>query len=208
MADYGRMEVETGMAHIYGYPDPNAENVSHNEPGPMPRPTTTGTFGSGHTTGTGPGTGPAEHDYPGHGDVGKGVEREAGGYGADDGSGRPGTQNLEQQQPAIDQNNMEMGPSTDPRGGSLSPNRGPQRTGSGGGRSRTSQAGNDPRRGSLSPNRGPPQRAGSEGGLSQTSQAGNLTPVKQRVGRDFSPELPPRPQAQATDNDKRGQMYQ
>ena len=179
MADRGHMEAETGMSRIYGYPDPNTGNAFHNEPGRLPQSTTTGAFGSGHTTGTGPGTGLPDQDYYGRGDVGRGAGRDVSGYGADDGSGRPGAQNFEQQ-PAIDRN-MEMRPSTDPRGGG------------------------------LSPNRGPPQTAGPEGGWSPTSQAGTLTPVKQRVGRDFPPELPPRPQAtqlQAADNDQRGQMYQ
>ena len=176
MADRGRMETETGMAHIYGYADPNTGNVSHNEPGRIPQPTS-GIPGSGHTTATGPGTSLAEHDDDGRGDVGSGVGRQASGYGTtDDGSGRPGSaQNLEQQ-PTIDRN-PEMGPS------------------------------NDPRMGRLSPNRGPPN-AGPDAGWSPTSQAGGLTPSQQRVGRDFPPDLPPRPQGQAADNDQHGQMYQ
>jgi len=180
MTDRGRMEVETGMAHIYGYPDPNAANVLHNEPGRPPQPNT-GTFGGGRTTGTGPGTGymrTGENDYDsyGHGgDVKGGVRRGANGYGTDDGYGQPGAQNFERQHPAID-GNREMGP--DPSG-----------------------------RGGLSPNRGP-QNAGSEAGRPSTSQAGVLTPTQQKMKQDPPPELPPRPQAQAADNDQTTQMYQ
>jgi len=178
MADRGRMEVETGMARIYGHPDPNAGNAFHNEPSRLPQPTTTGTFGSSHTTGPGPGTGITEDDYYGPSGVGKDTGIEASGYGANDGGARPGPQTV-QQQPAIDRN-AETGPNPDPA------------------------------RGSLSPNRGPPRGASyGAGNRSPTSQAGTLNPVKQRVGQDFPPELPPRSQAQeATDNDQPGQMYQ
>lgn len=178
LADRGRMEVETGMARVYGYPDPNAANVLHNEPGRLPPSNTanTETFRSGHTTGADPGTGynpgtgytrTGENDYDYRGRDG-GVSSGAGGYGADDGYGQPGVQNFRNQQPAFDGN-----------------------TGMG----------------SLSPNRGP-QSAGPEGGSSSTSQAGALTPPQQRVKGDAPPELPPRPQGQATNNDQRAQMYQ
>ena len=169
MADRGRVETERGMAHIYGDPSPNQGRVFHNEPDRMPQPT----FGGSHTTGTGPGTGLAEQVYYGRGDVGRGSGKEAGGYGMPHDGG--GAQNLEQQ-PAIDRN-MEMGPNTDPRRGSLSPNR-------------------------------RHQSAGPGEGWSPTSQAEEITPAQQGVRRDFPPELPPRPQAQTTDNGQHGQIYQ
>jgi len=170
------MEVETGMARIYGYPDPNVGNISHNEPVRMPHPVT-GNPGSDHTTGTGPGTDyirTGENDYDHH-DRNGGAGRGAPGYGADDGYDQSGVRTFEDKQPAIDRN-TEAGP--DPSG-----------------------------RRSLSPNRGP-QSTGSEVGWTSKSQAGALTPIQQRMKRDFPPELPPRPQAQATDNDQHGQMYQ
>lgn len=178
IADRGRMQAETGMAHVYGYPDPNAGNDPHSKPGRMPQ-STTGTSGSGHTTGTGPGTGSprvGEDDYHGHdGRVDGGVRREAGGHGTDDGYGQPGVQHSEHQQPAIDRN-TEMGSGIDGRAG-------------------------------LSPARSP-QNASSEAGRSPVSQAGALTRAQEKTERDPPPELPPRPQAQATDNDQHGQMYQ
>ena len=172
------MEVETGMARVYGYPDPNAVNASHNEPGRMPQ-STNGTFGSGHATGTGPGTGYShveEDDYHGGGGgVDGGARSGVGGHGKDDGYGQPGVQHSEHQQPAIDRN-TEMGSGID-------------------GRAR------------LSSNHGP-QNAGSETGWPPTSQAGALTPSQEKIGRDFPPEVPPRPQGQATDSDQHGQVHQ
>ena len=193
------------MARIYGYPDPNAANVPHNEPGRPPQ-SNPGTFGNDHTTGTGPGKGYMrtgendDHSYGGSnndsyggsnndshggnnrdsygrgGDVHGGVGKGAGGYGTDGGYGQPGAQNLERQQPAIDGNrDSEMGP--DPSG-----------------------------RGSLSPNRSP-QNAVPEVGRSSMSQAGVLTPTQQRMKQD-PPELPPRAPAQAADNDQATQMHQ
>jgi len=176
IVDRGRMEVETGIARIHGYPDPHAGNVPHNEPGRMQMPhPTTGTSGSGHTTGTGPGgTGAGENDYDYHGrggDVDGGVGKGANEYGADDGYGRPGVRNTEGQQPGIDPS-TEMGP--------------------------------DPgRRGNLSPNRDPPHSVDSGAGPSSVLRAG--TPTQQKTRQDFpSEELPPRPQGQATDNDQHG----
>ena len=178
LVDRGRMEVETGMAHIYGYPDPHAANASRNEPGHLPQ-SNTGTFGNGHTAGTGPGTGymrTGKNDYDPHGrgyDVDGRAGGGPGGYGTDDEYGQPGAQNFERkQQPVID-GNRDMG--SDPSG-----------------------------RDGLSPNRGPPN-AGPEVSRSSMSLAGVLTPTQQRIKRDSPPELPPRPQAQATDNDH---MYQ
>ena len=126
------MEVERGMAHIYGDPDPNS-NVGQgfrDEPGRVPQ-SNAGTFGSDNTTGTGPGTGftrTGEHeDYGRRGGVDKGVGTETSGYGSDDKRSQSGVQNLEQR-PA--------------NGGSgLSPNRGPQNAGFEDGRSPMSQAG-------------------------------------------------------------------
>jgi len=176
MADRGRMEVETGMAHIYGYPDPNAANVLRNEPVRSPQ-STAGTFGSGHTTGTSTGTGytaTGENDYERGDDVGGGVERGTNRYRTDDEYGQPGGQNFERQQPAID-GNKEKGP--------------------------------DPSwRDDLSPNRGP-QNAESEVSQSSMSQIGVLTPTQQ-MKRGPPPELPPRAQAQATNDDHTTQMYQ
>jgi len=181
IADHGRMEVERGMARIYGYPDPNAANVLRNEPGRPPQPNTV-TPGSGHTTGTGPGAGymhTGEKDYESYGrssDGDSGVGRGTGGYGADDGYDQPGAQNFGRQQPAID-GDREMGP--DPSGSSgLSPNRGPQ------------NAGSEVRRSSMS------------------VRAVVLTPTQQMMKRDPPPELPPRPQARAADTDHTTQMYQ
>jgi len=182
MADRGRMEVERGMARIYGYPDPNATNAPPNEPDRPPQSNTV-TSGSGHTTGTGPGagymrTGEKDHEpYGRSSDVDGGVGRGTGGYGADDGYDQSGAQNFERQQPAID-GDREMGP--DPSGsGGFYPNRGPQ------------NAGSEARRSSIS------------------VQAAVLTPTQQTMKRDPPPELPPRPQARATDTDQTtSQMYQ
>ena len=181
MADRGRMEVETGMAHIYGYPDPNAANVLRNEPGRSPQ-SNAGTFGSGHTAGTSTGTGytgTGENDYDSYergDDVGGGVGRGTNRYRADDEYGPPGGHNFERQQPAID-GNKEMGP--------------------------------DPSwRGDLSPNRGP-RNAESEASQSSMSQTEVLTPTQQMMKRGPPPELPPRAQVQATNNDHdTTQMYQ
>ena len=235
MADRGRMQVETGMARIFGDPDPHAGNVPHNEPGRVPQ-STAGTFGSNHTTGTGPGTGftsTVEHNHYGRGNgVGNGVGRGASGRGTDDEYGQPGAQNLEQQ-PAIDRN-TEMGPGAGGRG-ALSPNRRPQDADPEEVQSSTSQAGGTDNgygqpaaqnfeqqpaidrntemgpgaggKGALSPNRRP-QDADPEEVQSSTSQAGALTPAQQRMGRDFPPEVPPRPQAQPLNHDQREQMYQ
>ena len=180
IADRGRMEVETGMAHIYGYPDPNAANALHNEPG-RPSQSNTGAFGGGHTTATGPGAGytrTVENDYDSYrrgGDVDGGVGRGTGGYGADDGYGQPGAQNFEHRQTTID-GKREMGP--DPSG-----------------------------RGGLVPNRGP-QNAGPEAGRPSMPQPEVVAPTQQKMKRDPPPELTPRAQAQATDNDQTAQMYQ
>jgi len=178
IADRGRMEAETGMARVYGYPDPNATNVLHNEHGHPPQ-TNAGILGNGHTTGSGPGTGyprPGESDYDRGGGVDGGVGRRDGAYGTDDGYGQPGVQNTEYQQPTIDGN---TGMEPDPKG---------LKTG-------------------LSPNRGP-ENTGSEAGWSIMSQDGALTPTQQRIKRDFPPELPLRPQAQAANNDQTTQMHQ
>ena len=260
MADRGRMEAETGMAHIYGYPDPNAENVSHNEPGRLPKSTTTGTPGNGHTTGTEPGTGVTEDDYRGPGGVRKDTGRETTGYGAGDGSGLPGG------------HTTKTGPGTgitedDYRGpGGMGTGRGSNGYGaddgsgrpgghttgtkigttegdhhgpSGVGRDTGREASGygvgdgsgrpgaqnleqqpaidrntemdpsaDPTRPGLSPNRGPPRGASYGAANPPTSQAGTLTPAEQKVERDSPPELPPRPEAQAADNDQRGQINQ
>jgi len=232
IADRGRMETERGMARIYGYPDPNAANAIRNEHSHLPQPTT-GTLGKGHTTGTGPGRDYVHNgkdDYYGRGGgVDGGVRRGAGGYGADDGYGQPGVQTVERQPPAIDRNAVTGPdrPEIDERG-RLSPNRGPQNVGSEAGRSSMPQAsaftpthrvddgygqpgvqnverqqptidrnavtGPDrpeiDERDRLSPNRSP-QNVGSE-----------------RIKRDFPPELPSRPQAQAAGDDQQGQVYQ
>lgn len=173
LAERGRMEAETGMAHIYGDPDPNMGKPFHEGPGRMPYPTT-GAPRTGHTSETGPGMGPTLTGQ--RGDVDGRTVRGGSGYGTDDRVGpSSGVQNVEQQ-PAIDRNTERVGPNTG--GGSLSPNRGPPNT-------------------------------GSEVGWSSTSQAGALTPNQQRMERDFPPDLPPRPQAQLTENNQRsGQMYQ
>ena len=134
IADRGRMEAETGMAHIHGYPDSNAANALHNERGHPPQ-TNAGIPGNGHTTGSGPGG--SDHDrYGGGGGVDGGVGRRADGYGPDD---QPASQNLEHQQPAIDGN---TGAGPDPSGKSgPSPNRGPENVGSEAGWSSMSQDG-------------------------------------------------------------------
>ena len=137
------MEVERGMAHIYGDPDPNANAGQgfRDEPGRVPQ-SNAGTFGSDNTTGTGPGTGftrTGEHeDYGRRGEVDKGVGTETSGYGSDDKRSQSGVQNLEQR-PATDRN-TEMNPGADGRD-DLSPNRGTQNAGFEDGRSPMSQAG-------------------------------------------------------------------
>ena len=137
LADRGRTEAETGMAHIYGYADPD---VYRQELSRMPG--FTGTLGTGNTTGTGPGTGDVragqDGPYGRDGRVDGGVGKGAGGYGTDDGYSQPGVQGLEQQQPAIDRN-TQTGPVADGRGG-LSPNRAPQNAGSEVGWTSVSQA--------------------------------------------------------------------
>ena len=177
LADRGRMEAETGMAHVSGYADPNA----YRDELDRKSNSTTQTFGNDRATGTGHGRGygraEEEDNYGRDSRVDGGVGRGMGGYGrADDGRGRPmGVQGFEQQPlPAIDRNIP--GPVTDQKG-----------------------------RLSSNPNR---QNASSEAGWTSISQAGSLTPTQQRMKRDFPPELPPRPQTQATDNDHHGQIYQ
>jgi len=127
LADRGRTEAETGMAHMYGYADPD---VYRQELSRMPN--STGTFGNGHTTGTGPGTGDVragqDNHYGRDGRMDGGVGKGTGGYGTDDGYGQPGVQGFEQQQPPIDRN-TQMGPVAE-GGGGLSPNRAPQNAGS------------------------------------------------------------------------------
>jgi len=146
LAHRGRTEAETGMAHIYGYADPN---VYREELSRMPN-STTATFGSARTAGTGHG-GPSQDGYYSRGSR---VDSE---YGADDGHGQPAVQGYGQQQPAVDQN-TQMGPAANGRGGLF------HRT---------------------------PQNAGPE-----------------RMKRDIPPELPPKRQTQATDDNQRGQTYQ
>jgi hypothetical protein len=161
LVDRGRLEAETGMAHISGYADPD---VYRDE---LARTSNSSarTFGNGHTPGRGPGRDYVrveEDDYDGrNGRVDGGVER---GHGTNDGYDRTGVRGFEQQNSAIDPN---------------------------------------PQRGDLSPNRGP-QNAGSEAGWTSMSQAGSLTPTQQTMKRDFPPELPPRPQTQAADNNHHG----
>lgn len=154
IADRGRMEVETGMAHIYGHPDPHAGNVSRNEPGRIPEPVT-GTFGNGHATGTGPGgmghTDTGETDYERHGRGNGDAEGEFGkGQSGSETSGRygrHGAQNHEDQ-PVIDRN-TETGLDLGGRG-DTSPNHGPQNP--------------------------------SEGGWSSKPQTEAFTPTQQRMG--------------------------
>lgn len=134
LADRGRMEAETGMAHISGYSDPN---VYRNELGHTSN-STPRTFGDGHATGMGPGTGyvRAEEDdyYGGGGRMDGAIDRRA-----SEGFGRPGVLGFEQKQPAIDRNNQD--PITDQSGGlSISPNRCPQNAGSEAGWTSMSQA--------------------------------------------------------------------
>ena len=128
------MEAETGIAHISGYADPNAYR---GELGRISN-STTRTFRNGQTSGTWPGGGyvrTEEDDYY-YGRDGRGT----GGYGADDGYGRPGVQGFERQQPAIDRN-TQMDPGVVDERGGLSPNRGPQNAGSEAGWTYMSQAG-------------------------------------------------------------------
>lgn len=108
LLDRGRTQVETGMAHMYGYADPEVyrDELRHLSN------TAAGAPGSGHTTETGPGSGYAS-------------ERE-GVY--DDRAGRPGGQDFSQQQPANNRN-TQIGSPDDRRGGSPQ-NRTPQNAGS------------------------------------------------------------------------------
>jgi hypothetical protein len=128
IADRGRTEAETGVAHMYGYADPNEYR---DELSRMPN-STTGAFRSGHTTETGPGKSyvrAGQDEYYGrNGRMDGGVEREVGGYGRDDGRGRPGgAQGFEQPPPAIDGNKQGDPGVTDGRDG-LHPTRTPQNT--------------------------------------------------------------------------------
>lgn len=125
------METEKGMARIYGYPDPNATGDPQNAPGRWPQ-SDAGTLGSGHATGAGSGAGyKRDDDYGSYGHDSSmygGVGRGAGGYGTNDGYGQTHTQNLEHQQPTIDEDTR-MG--ADPRGrAGLSPMSARQATGS------------------------------------------------------------------------------
>ena len=117
LADSGRMKAETGMAHIYGYADPD---VYRGELGRVSNQT--GTSGSGHTTGTGPGrgyVGAGEDDYHGRSN---GVDGGADGYGPGDGKNRPSGQGFENHQP---------GPASDHNGwGGSPPNLTSQKVGS------------------------------------------------------------------------------
>ena len=108
LLDRSRTQVETGMAHMYGYADPE---VYRDELRRLSNPAT-GAPGNGHTTETGPGRGSARE--------GEGVYDEHG--------GRPGGQDFEQQQSA-DNRNTQIGPPDDRRGGSPQ-NRTPQNAGS------------------------------------------------------------------------------
>lgn len=111
LADRGRTEAETGIAHMYGYADPN---VYRDELSRMQK-SAAGT--SGRANGTAPGRGSMREDgYYGHDgrvDDTKGL----GGYE----TGQPGAQGFGQQQPQIDRNR----PVTNERGGDP-PNNAPQ----------------------------------------------------------------------------------
>lgn len=134
LADRGRLEAETGMAHISGYADPNVYYRS--ELDRMSNPAAR-TIGNDHTTGTGPGRGyvrAEEEDYYGqHDRADGGVGRGRSGYGTDHGYGhrQAGVRGFEHQRlPPVDQNpGQVMGPVDDDKGG-LSPNRNHQNTGS------------------------------------------------------------------------------
>ena len=129
LAERGRLEAETGMAHLSGYADPDVYRAELNRTSN----TTSQSIANGHATGTGPGRGyvrAEEDDYHGqHGREGGGVGRGTSVHGTDDGYGRPGgVRGFEQQCQPIDQN-PQMGPVNDDKGG-LSLNRNPQNVGS------------------------------------------------------------------------------